>query len=48
MLAIVRVDGDDVEDPYYIRRPFAQEPDRAVTCIHLDRDRLHAVAEARL
>lgn len=45
MLAIVRVDGDDA---YFIRRPFAQEPDRAVTCIHLDRDRLHAVAEARL
>ena len=27
ILAIVVVDGDDYEGPFYIKRPFANEPD---------------------
>ena len=48
ILAVVLVDGDDVEGPYYIRRPFSQEPEWTVTSINLDLDRLLAVAEPRL
>lgn len=36
ILAVVLVDGDDVEGPHYIRRPFNQEPDWATTSINLD------------
>ena len=36
ILAIVLVDGDRHEGPYYIHRPFTQEPDWAVTSINLD------------
>jgi hypothetical protein len=36
ILALVIVDGDSYEGPYYIRRPFTQEPDWAVTSINLD------------
>jgi hypothetical protein len=36
ILAIVIVDGDDHEAPYYVRNPFTQEPDWAVTSINLD------------
>lgn len=36
ILAIVIVDGDAHEGPYYIRKPFTQEPDWAVTSINLD------------
>jgi hypothetical protein len=41
MLAIVVVDGDPqdgghCEGPFYVRRPFTQEPDWAVTSINLD------------
>lgn len=36
LLAIVMVDGENYEGPYYIRRPFTQEPDWAVTSINLD------------
>jgi hypothetical protein len=32
----VIVDGDSYEGPYYIRKPFTQEPDWAVTSINLD------------
>jgi len=42
ILAVVLVDGDVVEGPYYIRRPFAQEPDWAVTSINLDLGQLLA------
>jgi hypothetical protein len=36
ILAIVLVDGDSYEGPYYVRNPFTQEPDWAVTSINLD------------
>ena len=40
MLAIVLVDGDNTEGPYYVTRPFTQEPDWAVTSINLDLNEL--------
>ncbi len=41
ILAVVLIDGDDnFEGPYYIRRPFKQEPDWAVTSINLDLNEL--------
>ena len=36
ILAVVVVDGDDHEGPYYIRDPFAQEPDFSVASINYD------------
>jgi hypothetical protein len=39
-LAIVLVDGDQVEGPYYIKKPFDQEPDFGVTSINYDLDTL--------
>lgn len=41
ILAIVLVDGDPqdggtCEGPFYVRKPFTQEPDWAVTSINLD------------
>jgi hypothetical protein len=36
ILAIVLVDRDNYEGPHYIRNPFTQEPDWAVTSINLD------------
>jgi SNF2 family DNA or RNA helicase len=45
ILAIVLVDGDQHEGPFYIRRPFTQEPDWAVASINLDLDQLLAKAE---
>lgn len=36
ILAIVIVDGEDHEGPHYVRNPFTQEPDWAVTSINLD------------
>ena len=40
LLAVVVVDGDSHEGPHYIRNPFTQEPDWAVTSINLDLDAL--------
>ena len=45
ILAIVMVDGDQYEGPYYITEPFTQEPDWAVTSINLDLAQLLAKAE---
>ena len=45
MLAIVLVDGDQHEGPFYVTKPFTQEPDWAVTSINLDLDQLLAKAE---
>ena len=45
MLAIVIVEGDQYEGPYYLRNPFTQEPDWAVTSINLDLQELLARAE---
>lgn len=40
LLAIVIVDGDSYDGPHYIRNPFTQEPDWAVTSINMDLDAL--------
>lgn len=45
ILAIVLVDGDLHEGPFYVIKPFTQEPDWAVTSINLDLDQLLAKAE---
>lgn len=45
ILAIVLVDGEQHEGPFYVRQPFTQEPDWAVTSINLDLDQLLAKAE---
>lgn len=45
ILAIVLVDDDRHEGPYYVRRPFTQEPDWAVTSINLDINHLLKRAE---
>jgi hypothetical protein len=42
ILAIVMVDGEQHEGPFYMRQPFIQEPDWAVTSINLDLDQLLA------
>ena len=47
ILAIVVVDGDSHEGPFYVRRPFTQEPDWAVTSINLDLAHLLARAESQ-
>lgn len=36
ILAVVLVEGNQFEGPYYIRKPFHQEPDWAVSSINLD------------
>ncbi len=36
VLAVVIVDGEEIEGPYYISKPFSHEPDWAVTSINLD------------
>jgi len=36
ILAIVLVDGDQHEGPFYVTKPFTQEPDWAVTSVNLD------------
>lgn len=48
ILAIVLVDGDEHEGPFYIRKPFSQEPDWAVTSINLDLEQLMSRAEPAL
>jgi len=45
ILAIVLVDGDKHDGPFYVRKPFTQEPDWAVTSINLDLDQLLARAQ---
>ncbi len=45
ILAIVLVDGDQHEGPFYVIKPFTQEPDWAVTSINLDLAQLLAKAE---
>ncbi|HIP71186.1 MAG TPA: hypothetical protein EYH05_07300, partial [Anaerolineae bacterium] len=36
ILAIVIVDGEEHEGPYYIKEPFGQEPDFGVASINYD------------
>ena len=45
ILALVEVDGDDVREPIYLRRPFHREPDFAVTSVNYDIGQLLASAE---
>lgn len=45
ILAIVLVDGDKHEGPFYVSKPFTQEPDWAVTSINLDLNQLLLRAE---
>lgn len=45
MLAVVMVDGEHHEPPRYVRRPFTQEPDWAVTSVNLDLLQLLARSE---
>lgn len=45
ILAIVLVDEESHEGPYYIHRPFTKEPDWAVTSINLDLGQLLEKAE---
>ena len=45
ILALVLVDGERYEGPFYVKNPFTQEPDWAVTSINLDLDQLLAHAE---
>jgi superfamily II DNA or RNA helicase len=42
ILAIVIVDGEQHEGPFYVREPFVQEPDWAVTSVNLDLHQLLA------
>lgn len=42
ILAIVLVEGDQHEGPFYVTKPFTQEPDWAVTSINLDLSELLA------
>lgn len=46
ILAVVIVDEDRYEGPYYVRKPFAQEPDWATTSVNLDLAQLLKRAEA--
>ena len=46
ILAIVLVDGDKHEGPFYVRQPFTQEPDWAETSKNLDLGQLLAKSVA--
>ena len=45
ILAIVLIDGETTEGPYYIRKPFDQEPGFGVTSINYDIHNLLKLAE---
>jgi len=45
VLAIVIVDGENYEGPYYIKNPFSKEPDFGVASINYDLNELLAKAE---
>ncbi len=45
ILAIVLVNGDEVTEPQYVRRPFQKEPDFGVTSVNYDVGELLARAE---
>ncbi len=46
ILAIVLVDGEQHEGPFYVTKPFTQEPDWAVTSTNMDLNELLKRAEA--
>lgn len=45
ILAIVLVDSEQFEGPFYVRQPFTSEPDWAVASLNLDLDALLARAQ---
>ncbi len=45
VLAVVLVEGNRTEGPYYVARPFSQEPDWAVSSINLDLNELLSRAQ---
>jgi hypothetical protein len=45
VLAIVLIDGDQTDGPYYLRQPFYVEPDWAVASINLDLQQLLSRSE---
>ena len=45
ILAIVLIDGESIEGPYYLRKPFDQEPGFGVTSINFKLDALLEKAE---
>ena len=45
LLAIVIVDGDNTEGPFYLREPFTEEPGWAVASVNLDLNELLARAQ---
>lgn len=47
LLAIVLVDGERVEEPSYVGRPFGREPDFGVTCVTYNLDELLSRQGAR-
>ena len=47
LLAIVLADGEAVEEPFYVRRPFQKEPDFGVTSVNYDLAEMLARAGAR-
>lgn len=40
ILAIVLIDGDSYQGPYYLKKPFNQEPDFGVASINYDLEEL--------
>ncbi len=46
LLALVTVDGDEAQEPKYIRQPFQREPDFGVTSVNYSLSELLARAEA--
>ncbi len=46
ILAVVLVDGEDYEGPWYVREPFTHEPDWAVASLNLDLSQLLSRATA--
>jgi hypothetical protein len=45
ILAIVLIDGDETEGPYYLHKPFENEPGFGVTSINFELDTLLTMAE---
>ena len=48
VLAVVLVDGESAEGPFYVRNPFTQEPDWAVASVNFDLKNLLSRAERLL
>ncbi len=47
-LALVLIDGETVDEPVYLQRPFRHEPDFAVTAVNYEMDKLLGGSEANL